>query len=104
MKHLKVFEKYKEFYDVDPKKPVVIKDQYLRDVRDVTETLWRNKRDDSEERIKKFRGRPAKMEYQQDDFFTTLYFDDEVFCDVPAHMLINKDKYDIKIAAKKYNI
>lgn len=103
MKYLKIYENFKELYDVDPNEEVVIKDEYLRRLDDITK-VWGKNRTDKEERIKLFKGRPAKMKYNNDDFFTTLYFNDETFQSVPAYMLINKDKYEMEKSIKKYNL
>lgn len=100
MKYIKTYENFKEMYKIDPNKEVVIRDENLYRISNRTKFKFNSDID----RINRFKGRVAKMTYNQDDFFTTLYFDDETFRDVPAYTLINKEEYELNNSTIKYNL
>jgi len=80
----KTHEKFKEIYNVDPNKDVIINDQYI------------NGEDINGKGLKKFKGKLAKMEYNKNDFFATVYFEGETLYNFPVYKLINKETYLIK--------
>lgn len=107
MKHIKTYETiFREIYKIDPNKEVVIRDKDLSKVRNIGKSsFWTNKDlPDKDKRIEKFRGRAGKMTYNDDDFFAKVDFGDEVFNNIPVHMLIHKDQYELEKNMKKYNL
>lgn len=105
MKYIKIYEKFREIYKIDPNKEVIIRDKYLPEVPNIGKSNFSDKDlPNKDERIEKFRGRAGKMKYNNDDFFARLDFGDEVFNDIPVHMLINKDQYELEKNMKKYNL
>jgi len=90
MKQIKTFEKFKEVYQIDPDKEVVIKDEYTDKI--------------NKEKNGSFKGKAGHMEYSKDDdFFSIIRFDNTTF-QIPTYMLIHKDKYDINKAVGKFNL
>ena len=91
MKYLKTHETFKEIYGIDPDRSVVILDDKLSSVVGEVDSV-------------KFKGKSAKMKYNDDDFYATLYIGGKTYYNVPVHMLIDKEKYDIEKNVEKYNL
>jgi len=90
---IKTYEKFKEIYKLNTEEPVVIRDEYLDKVDSLKYV----------DNVNDYKGKPGKMEYQSDDFFSYLEFDDRTVY-LPSYMLINQKEYETNKAVKKYNL